>query len=63
MMPRIRSLVPIVCFLAASGADWPQHLGPQRNAVSTETGLVQTWDAKGPPVMWQKNVGEGFSAR
>jgi outer membrane protein assembly factor BamB len=46
----------------AVGADWPQFLGPQRNGVSTETGLLQTWDAKGPPVLWRKDVGEGFSA-
>jgi outer membrane protein assembly factor BamB len=43
-------------------ADWPQFLGPQRNSTSTETGLLQTWDAKGPPVLWQKEVGEGYSA-
>jgi outer membrane protein assembly factor BamB len=62
MMSRIRLLAPLLCLLAASGADWPQFLGPQRNAVSTETGLLQTWDAKGPPILWQKNVGEGYSA-
>jgi len=61
-MSRIRLLALISCLLVASGADWPQFLGPTRNAVSTETGLLQTWDAKGPPVLWQKNVGEGFSA-
>src|SRR5215472_15007312 len=48
--------------LGAVGADWPQFLGPTRNSTSTEKGLLQTWDAKGPPVVWQKEVGEGFSA-
>jgi formylglycine-generating enzyme required for sulfatase activity/outer membrane protein assembly factor BamB len=42
-------------------ADWPQFLGPQRNGVSTEKGLALTWDAKGPPVLWQRNVGSGYS--
>ena len=58
-MARTHVLALLMCLLA-SGADWPQFLGPRRNAVSTETGLLQTWDAKGPPVLWQKNVGEGF---
>ncbi len=48
--------------VAGVAADWPQFLGPERNGVSTETGLLQTWDAKGPPLLWQKNVGEGYSA-
>jgi outer membrane protein assembly factor BamB len=48
--------------VAAIGADWPQFLGPQRNSTSTETGLLQGWSEKGPLVLWQKEVGEGFSA-
>src|SRR5262249_16935316 len=43
-----------------AGADWPQFLGPQRNGTSPETGL-SSWREKGPPVLWQKEVGEGFS--
>jgi outer membrane protein assembly factor BamB len=43
------------------GADWPQFLGPARDGVSGETGLVQSWGEKGPPVLWEKEVGEGFS--
>jgi outer membrane protein assembly factor BamB len=42
-------------------ADWPQFLGPDRNGVSAETGLLQTWPKEGPPVVWQMDVGEGFS--
>jgi outer membrane protein assembly factor BamB len=43
-------------------ADWPQWLGPQRDGVSAETGLVKTWPAKaGPPLVWERPVGEGFS--
>ncbi|HKB42287.1 MAG TPA: alcohol dehydrogenase, partial [Gemmataceae bacterium] len=45
----------------ASAADWPQFLGPGRNAHSRETGLVRTFPKKGPPVVWEKEVGEGFS--
>jgi outer membrane protein assembly factor BamB len=42
-------------------ADWPQFLGPYRNGISGETGLLQSWPDKGPPMLWEKPVGEGFS--
>jgi outer membrane protein assembly factor BamB len=45
-----------------AGADWPQFLGPTRNGVSSETGLLQTWGPDGPPVLWEKRVGEGYSS-
>jgi len=65
MMKRAHRLVgcltTIVLLLSSAAADWPQFLGPQRNSTSTETGLLQTWDAKGPPLLWQREVGEGFS--
>jgi outer membrane protein assembly factor BamB len=41
-------------------ADWPQYLGPGRNAVSTETGLKRAWPANGPEVLWTVPLGEGF---
>jgi outer membrane protein assembly factor BamB len=46
----------------AFAADWPQFLGPRRDSISTETGLRQSWPADGPPVVWERQVGEGFSA-
>jgi hypothetical protein len=27
------------------GSDWPQFRGPNRDNISTETGLYQTWDS------------------
>src|SRR5271166_3894578 len=51
-----------LCVLCGeTGADWPQFLGPTRNALSTETGLAKSWPEKGPPVVWERDVGEGFS--
>jgi outer membrane protein assembly factor BamB len=47
--------------LAAAGADWPQIFGPGRDGVSPETGLIASWPAKGPPLVWQHEIGEGFS--
>lgn len=43
-------------------ADWPQLLGPERNSHSAETGLRTTWPAEGPPLVWRKAVGEGYSS-
>jgi outer membrane protein assembly factor BamB len=47
--------------LAASAADWPQFLGPARNSVSAETGLLSTWPKDGPTLAWQQPIGAGFS--
>ncbi len=46
---------------AARGDDWPQFLGPHRNGVSAETGLAAAWPTGGPPVVWRRDVGEGYS--
>jgi outer membrane protein assembly factor BamB len=40
--------------------DWPQFLGPTRNGVSTETGLLATWPKSGPPEVWKRDVGAGY---
>jgi outer membrane protein assembly factor BamB len=57
-------LLILICLSAATSfaADWPQFLGPGRNSTSMETGLLQSWGEKGPPILWQKEIGEGFSA-
>jgi len=49
-------------FLNGSWAsDWPQFLGPHRNGSSDENDLADDWAGTGPPVIWQKPVGHGFS--
>ena len=44
------------------GEDWPRFLGPRDDGTSTEKGLLAKWPAKGPPVLWEKAVGTGYSA-
>jgi outer membrane protein assembly factor BamB len=44
-----------------TGADWPQFLGPNRNCISSETGLLLSWPQNGLPRLWDKAIGEGFS--
>lgn len=45
-----------------SGEDWPHFLGPRHTGVSGETGLLQEWPDSGPPIIWEKDVGAGYSA-
>src|SRR5437660_9805396 len=57
-----RATLLILIALAGLAADWPQFLGPSRNGTSVETGLADTWPAKGPPVVWDREVGEGYAS-
>jgi outer membrane protein assembly factor BamB len=47
---------------AEKDGDWPQFLGPQRNGVSTETGINLDWKVKAPRTIWKKPLGNGFSS-
>jgi outer membrane protein assembly factor BamB len=46
----------------AAAADWPHVRGPGYDARSTETGLVNGWGEAGPPVLWTRELGPGYSA-
>lgn len=42
--------------------DWPQWQGPDRDAVSKETGLLKEWPKGGPPLAWKiKGLGGGYN--
>ena len=60
------SLILVACLtahvLAQAPADWHQWGGPQRNFMSSATGLADTWPASGPPVLWSRPLGLGHSA-
>jgi outer membrane protein assembly factor BamB len=46
----------------AAAADWPAWRGPDRDAVSKETGLLATWPAEGPKLLWQSDkAGQGYA--
>ncbi len=47
--------------LAAAGADWPQFRGPNRDGVYAGRATVPDFPAGGPPVVWERPVGAGFS--
>jgi outer membrane protein assembly factor BamB len=44
------------------GDDWPVFLGPHGTGVSDETGLLDKWPEAGPPVLWEKRIGKGYSS-
>lgn len=51
------------CQLSLQAADWPQWQGPNRDAVSLETGLLKAWPDGGPAVAWRvEGIGGGDSA-
>src|SRR5262245_7102660 len=60
--------IPLFLANASPGAtgeqntDWPQFLGPTRNAVSAEKGLNWDWKGSPPKVLWKAPMGNGFSS-
>lgn len=48
---------------SAPAADWPQWRGPNRDGISTETGLLQEWPSGGPKTVWQATgLGNGYGS-
>ena len=55
-------LVASLAASVASGSDWNQFRGPNRDGKSDETGLVREWGEDGPRVLWRQPIGAGFSS-
>jgi outer membrane protein assembly factor BamB len=53
----------VVCASAglAAADDWPQWLGPKRDGVWRETGLVEKFPQGGPKELWKVPVGVGYA--
>src|SRR5262245_51260015 len=61
-----RRILLLTVFLALPlglrATDWPQWRGPDRNGISQEKGLLQTWPKGGPKLLWTvEDAGIGFS--
>jgi outer membrane protein assembly factor BamB len=65
MLTRLHALALLTVVAAAtvtvSAGDWPGFRGPNRDNISTETGLYRTWPAAGPKVLWKTTVTEGYA--
>jgi outer membrane protein assembly factor BamB len=42
--------------------DWPQFLGPGRDGHYTASDIADSWPKTGLPILWKKEVGQGFSS-
>jgi outer membrane protein assembly factor BamB len=61
-MRRLLALLALTVSIAtARGEDWPQWLGPQRDGVWRETGLLQSFPQSGPKILWRAKIDGGFS--
>ena len=58
---RFATTLILLGFAQARGADWPQFLGPHRNGISAETGLLDAFPAGGPKEVWRAKGGVGMS--
>ena len=61
MKTKVMLIAAIVMIITGNNlADWPQYLGPDRNSISPEKGLLRSWPENGPEVLWTVSVGRGF---
>jgi len=67
MFPQLRPLLNLTfAFLIAISSslradDWPQWLGPQRDGVWREDGILEKFPRGGPKVRWRVNIGGGYT--
>lgn len=62
-LPALAGLALLGAAAPPSGSgDWPQWRGPDRTGVSRETGLLKSWPAEGPRLLWKaRGLGGGHS--
>lgn len=52
----------VTASLSSPAKDWAQWRGPNRDGLSTETGLLAEWLKDGPKLLWQvRDIGAGYS--
>jgi len=56
-------LLAAVVLLASAvyGEDWPQWLGPRRDGVWRETGILKRFPTNGASIRWRVSIGAGYS--
>ena len=43
-------------------SDWPNFLGPGRNGLSPETGVLKEWPEEGPKMLWRVPANKGWGS-
>jgi outer membrane protein assembly factor BamB len=62
-LPRSALLLSLALLapMSARADDWPQWLGPQRDGVWRETGILEKFPKDGPRVRWRTPLGGGYA--
>jgi outer membrane protein assembly factor BamB len=57
------SLFLLLCGLAVAirADDWPQWLGPSRDGIWRESGIIEKFPKEGPKIRWRTTIGAGYS--
>jgi outer membrane protein assembly factor BamB len=68
-MPLLRSLVLFLWLMSPLCAEeieppsgWSQWRGPMLDGTSPEADLAESWPEAGPPVLWSRELGQGYSS-
>jgi outer membrane protein assembly factor BamB len=63
IMRRLSLFLTLILAFSAMAADWPQWRGPNRDGISSETGLLSSWPSGGPKIVWKTSgLGVGYSS-
>src|SRR5262249_15995285 len=64
----VRTSSVLLCFIILHGLssfsiadDWPQWLGPDRDGVWREPGLIEHFPSSGPRIRWRTPIGGGYA--
>src|SRR4029077_4067860 len=55
-------LISLTVAITVRAEDWPQWRGPNRDAVWSETGILESFPVEGLKVRWRAPVGWGYSS-
>ena len=58
----VASLVAALAGQVCLAEDWLQWGGPNRDFKVSSPGLAESWPEEGPPRLWSRPLGEGYSA-
>ncbi len=53
---------PVTASAAPPVNEWPSVRGPNWDGHSAETGIADRWPSEGPPVLWTRELGAGYSS-
>src|SRR6476469_7766514 len=54
-------LVTLLAVSVSQADDWPQWMGPKRDGVWREKGIVKAFPETGPKVLWRVPIGAGYT--